>query len=697
MLCIVEKLTAQSLVLNVLPWLKSLPKETARGRFLVYYIDATPWIICWAKSIGRLIGVEFKRLDFQLIDIFADDGDLAWLKVIYVDLFHILSRIKRSTEFQIVDRKIDAQEKRVSFFLAKQAIIFHYNDSNTVKYLLYLVYLTRWKAKQNGVSSLPSTLFIRKRLWMKEVKDYIRDWNVELKAIAPAWEWKKRFVAFFGEMRLRSLLYLYRCYGIRAFFARRSCLVKGKRSENFFVLPSSGKACRLMVEYNGLLNIDKPQMYSDLFFAQQSNFRREDILVSFNYPGDPFDQAKADALKAFGASVVALNPRATKFSPRGIFHYDPFSDDYNSVVLNDSIRAEEGNWLKLQLENYHTQAAYWREFFRRFQVGIYLSWYKIDARHAIICDVLNELGGVLALYQRSFESEPAAETAVNADIFFGFSDEAARIEKASGSIIPYYVITGYNGDHRFKLVEPESFEVRKQLFKNGARHIIAFFDENSVADVRFHPGNQFMSVNYEFLLRRALEDSSLGLVFKPKVPKTLRQRLGPVAQLLKELESRGRCFVFESGVAHGAYPPVVAAKAADIAIHGHLCAMTAGVEAALAGIPTVLLDREGWPSCPFYSYGVEEKIIFRSWESLWPILIQYLKHPGSVPGFADWSGLLDMLDPFRDGRAAQRIANYLSWIMDGLRMGYSREQVFSDAAQCYTQIWGEDKVISINC
>lgn len=697
MLCIVEKLTAQSLVLNVLPWLKSLPKETAGGRFLVYYIEATPWTRCWAKPIGQWLGVEFKRLDFKLADIFAYDGDLAWLKVIYVDLFHIFLRIKRSAEFQAISRKIDAQEKRASFFLAKKAIIFHYDDSNTIKYLLYLVYLAGWKVKQGLISSLPSVLFVKKRLWMKEVKDYIRDWRVELKVIAPAREWKKRVFAFFGEVRFRSLLYLYRCYGVRALLDRRSCLDRARQTEDAFVLPSCGKAGRLMVEYNGLLNTDKPQMYSDLFFAQQSDFRRQDILVSFNYPGDPFDQAKADQLEAFGASAVTLNPKATTFSPRGIFHYDPLHDDYKPVVLNDSIRAEEGNWLKLQLENYRAQAAYWRAFFKRFQVSIYLSWYKIEARHAIISDVLNELGGVSALYQRSFESEPAAETAVNADIFFGFSNESAKIEKASGSVIPYYVITGYNGDHRFKLVEPESFEVRKQLFKNGARHIIAFFDENSIADARLHPGNQFMSVNYEFLLRQALEDRSLGLVFKPKRPKTLRQRLGSVAKLLQELESSGRCFVFENGMAHGAYPPVVAAKAADIAIHGHLYAMTAGIEAALAGIPTVLLDREGWSSCPLYSYGTEGKIIFRSWESLWPILNQHLKRPGSVPGFADWSGLLDRLDPFRDGQAAKRIGNYLSWVMNGLGTGQKRDQALSDAACRYTQIWGKDKIVSLSC
>lgn len=697
MLCIIERLTARTFLLNVLPRLRNLRKETAGRGIAVYYIDAAPCARYLARPIFRLLKVEFKHLDFKVVDIFADE-DLAYLKITYSDLFRVLSKIRRSAEFQAISRKADAQEKRAGFFLAKQTIISMYPEENALRRLLYLVYLARWKAGQDKVFSQPVYLFANKRLWMEEVKDYARGLGVQLEPMQPARDWKKRILAFFGEVRLRSFWYLFLCYGARAFFFRRSCLAEAKRTEDAFVLPPSGKAIRLMVEYNGHLNFDKPQMYSDLFFVQQSGLRKEDILVSFNYPGDPFDQAKADELKAFGAGAIALNPRATTFSPRGVFHYALSFDGHKPAVDSRGyLRREESGWLRLQLENYRAQAGYWRAFFKRFHVGVYLSWYKIDARHAVIADVLGELGGVSALYLRSFENEPSATTAVNVDLFFGFSKEAAGVEKASGSVAPYYVITGYNGDHRFKLVENKASEVRRNLFKNGAERIIAFFDENSWPDTRMHTGHEFMSANYEFLLSRALEDHSLGLVFKPKVPRTLRQRLGPVAKLLKELESQGRCFVFESGMAHGAYPPVAAAKAADVAIHGHLHAATAGIEAALAGTPTVLLDREGWNSCSLYAYGTEDKVIFRSWESLWPALKEHLKRRVSVPGFADWSNLLDILDPFRDGRAAERIGNYLSWVMDGLRAGHKRDQVLSEAAQRYAQMWGKDKVISINC
>ena len=68
-------------------------------------------------------------------------------------------------------------------------------------------------------------------------------------------------------------------------------------------------------------------------------------------------------------------------------------------------------------------------------------------------DALQDTGGVGVLYQRSFESALNPWTVTATDIFFGFSKLGAHLEKDADSIIPYYVVTGYLGDHRFALAE----------------------------------------------------------------------------------------------------------------------------------------------------------------------------------------------------------------------------------------------------
>jgi hypothetical protein len=57
--------------------------------------------------------------------------------------------------------------------------------------------------------------------------------------------------------------------------------------------------------------------------------------------------------------------------------------------------------------------------------------------------------------------------------------------------------------------------------------------------------------------------------------------------------------------------------------------------------------------------------------------------------------MLDELDPFRDGGAAERMGMYLKWLLEGFRAGLGRARVMADAAQRYTDRWGKDKVTQI--
>lgn len=232
--------------------------------------------------------------------------------------------------------------------------------------------------------------------------------------------------------------------------------------------------------------------------------------------------------------------------------------------------------------------------------------------------------------------------------------------------------------------------------KKGARRILAFTDENSSGDSIWHTGHEFMRVNYEFLLEKLLSNPSIGLVLKPKIPYTLRSRLGPVSVLLKKAEESGRCHIYEDGAAHGHYPPSIAALSADVAIHGHLCAPTAGLDSALSGVPTLLVDREGWSVSPLYNLGVG-KVVFKNWEHLWETCLEHWKRPQGVPGFGDWSPMLDQLDPFRDGKAAHRMGTYVQWLIEGYKQGLKRETVMADAAERYCKLWGDHSVVSINC
>jgi len=255
------------------------------------------------------------------------------------------------------------------------------------------------------------------------------------------------------------------------------------------------------------------------------------------------------------------------------------------------------------------------------------------------------------------------------------------------------VITGYPRDYAAPLLRAEAFELRQRLQAAGARKVVFVIDENSVDDPRWHTGHELQRENYRHILEKVLTTHWLGVVFKPKAARTLRDRLGAVASLLLEAEKTGRCFVYaETGRDVTSAPPLVAGLAADVCIHGHLCAGTAALECALAGLPTLLIDREGALDSKLQELP-REKVIFSDWPSAIDSLMEHFERPDGLPGFGDWSQLIGELDPFRDGLAAKRIGDYLSWLVDGFDRGLDRETVMAQASTRYAAIWGEDKVL----
>jgi hypothetical protein len=313
-----------------------------------------------------------------------------------------------------------------------------------------------------------------------------------------------------------------------------------------------------------------------------------------------------------------------------------------------------------------------------------------------MADALNETGGISAIWQMSFDGYRATECLTNTDIIFGFSGWGENIERQIGSKTGYYIITGCPKDYAAPLLRKKAMDLRVKLKSSGAEKIVFVIDENSIDDSRWHTGHALQRDNYRFILEKVLETPWLGVVFKPKKFKTLMDRLGEVADLLMEAENTGRCYVYKATGRHStSAPPILAGLSADVCIHGHLCAGTAALECALEEIPTLLIDREGCPDSKFYELP-EGKVVFKDWPEAIDVLMDHFQTPGGIPGFGDWSEIIDEFDPFRDGKAASRMGSYLHWFIQGYERGLEREVIMEEAARRYRKIWGRDKVIEIN-
>lgn len=693
----IEKLTAYGWFKCILPYFMTKAEKNPSGNVLYYGDSSRPGSILSGLT-SWIISSRIEPFHFSFFDIRDKKGDLVWWKIEFEDSIAIQKFIRNHPEFQRVMQDHPANHQ-IPLYLMQcvMALDTRGRDSFLLSKLLFLINV--FSARQGGKSQKPLSMFLlsSQRPWLAQVGKWVGRENLN---IIPLQELKIDLKQLF--LRSETIKYLlkqlkYNLMAIR--YNWRSKTLPGELYRDVQTRePFDATPPKMAVEYYGHLNFESPARYSDLFFCQQSTISRKDILVYFRHPTLPATDKTWQEIKKYGVSAVAINPNATVTPHIPVFNYrgrksnkglsrDPVGDPNDLLVRKSLYR---------QITEYNRQYDYWINFISRHNIKMHVSWYKHGAGYFALADALQSTGGVTGIYQRSFESAPNPWTITATDVVFGFSKLGAHLGKDANSIIPYYVITGYLGDYRFAFARKQANGIRDQLRSHGAQKILAYFDENSVDDLRWNIGHNITQENYTYLLSKVLEIPRFGLILKPKVPKTLRRKLGPsVCKLLDRAVQTKRCFICEEGNIFGSYPPAMAAQAADVAIHGHLFAATAGVESALTGTPTLMLDREGFSASPLYRLGVG-KVIFRNWDDLWAACQEHWNSKG-VPGFGVWSSIIDDIDPFRDGRAAQRMGLYLQWLLEGFKAKLPRETVLADAAQRYSKIWGKDKILSVNC
>ncbi|MBI2870171.1 MAG: hypothetical protein HYY14_00500 [Candidatus Omnitrophica bacterium] len=643
-----------------------------------YILESSRLVLGVAALTGRVAGVRAKWLDYRLLDVRDERGLLLRERIRWQDMDEIMALVVETPEYRESLRAEGSSGTRLGFYLSRVLASDGVLRRDVISRSALVIQLAAWKVRQEGGTPGVPLLYMERRPWLEVLMRYAARHGVEVIPVPASFSLRSFLLGSLNPRQAHILKWLLDHLpawvpGSLGHGLPRPVFRAPDRPFSTGPLPA-----RLGIEFGGQLNLEDPRLHSDLFFMFPSDLKKEDMVVTFAFPKAPFDVERERELnqKGIRAAVLQSNVRSVTRAPASI----------------SRVQGLERRWLAERIHNYKLQGDAWKRLFEEENIRLFVTWFIYDEIHCIIRDAVRECGGLLATYQRAYEDHASPQTGVSTDIFFGYSNASVEGDARAYSEIEYFVTTGYLGDFRFPLLREEARAVRARLHQSGATRILAYLDENSTGNERWHYGHGMTRNNYAFLLEKVLTDSHLGLVIKPKATSTLRNRLGPVADLLDRAKATGRCYVFEKGGRHGAYPPCAAALAADVCVHGHLLAGTAGIESALTGVPTLLLDSEGWPVSPLYQLGVG-RVVFKDMESLWKRCVDHWNVPGGVPGLGDWGSYLDRFDPFRDGRAAERMGTYLYWVLEGLRLGSARETVLADAAERYAAVWGRDKII----
>jgi hypothetical protein len=279
-----------------------------------------------------------------------------------------------------------------------------------------------------------------------------------------------------------------------------------------------------------------------------------------------------------------------------------------------------------------------------------------------------ELSGITTLtFQYSNLAFPTATMLTTTDIMATFSSRFHPLWKADGIAPRAFVETGYVYDFAFARVRGRSAQWRRQLADAGARFVVCYFDE-SVTPHKYgliSLADHLLEV--QALARWLLADPTAGVIVKSQFQRNAPSRLHEHDDTLARARTTGRYLELTEGTQRNVVFPCEAAQASDFAI-GHVVGATAALEAALAGTPCALLNshRIRTFNDDLYSRG---RIVFASIDEALAAVAKRRRDESSCHGLGDWSACLDEFDPYRDGRAAERMRALIERVATGRPSG----------------------------
>jgi len=268
-------------------------------------------------------------------------------------------------------------------------------------------------------------------------------------------------------------------------------------------------------------------------------------------------------------------------------------------------------------------------------------------------------------------------------VYFLWGNHDMQLVLDTGSMSRTMLISGcFLSDHSNKEARQHAEAAVKEIRKEGVRYILTLFDNSP-------PCPEF----YRFFLQWLVEDPYLGLLIKSKGKSWKEVHNDGLNGLVERADKTNRIHVMDHKSSSAD-----AALLSDFAVSN--TSISTLIAASLQGTRVIYLDYERIdqgpqkPYCILHSLG-SNRCVFHEPLLLRRAIADYFKNPDSNPGLGDATPVLDQLDPFRDGKASQRIGEFIAWYLEELDGGSNADDAVRSATDKYAKKWGQDKVIRL--
>ena len=478
-------------------------------------------------------------------------------------------------------------------------------------------------------------------------------------------------------------------YVSKAFFSRNRSSIKAGSDQNFVIA----------VNYAEGVN---PEKRSDIFWYSGSEIEPSKVLICFEVSGalNRYDKPKNVirtvenvGFKWSALKLLDIHVKDKVWRYKNHLSCPALEEIKTRLKKLDPVNSVE-EWLIDEILVLIREINYWHAFFADNNVRIYYDVTESGQDNIIKNIALDLLGGCSIGKERSVlcNHKGLHLGYYPNSIFFTWGKQSAERLLNTNNSKDNVLISGFPYGSNFGEIKKSSLELKQKLFKKGARFIVCLLDN-------MHNMNRSLGQNiytpylvkfYKVFLNWALEDKNVGLIIKSKKPVVL-ENLPEIRPLLIQAEDTGRCYRLPDELGT---QPSLAGFASDMAVSIGNTLSSALIEVVLTGTRGIYYDctnlrpYEG----KLYEWG-HEKVIFDDIDKMMEALKRFKENPDSEPEVGDWSSHIDELDPFRDGRGADRIGTYMRWLLEGFNKGRSRDEAVEEANKLYADMWGGDKIM----
>ena len=281
-------------------------------------------------------------------------------------------------------------------------------------------------------------------------------------------------------------------------------------------------------------------------------------------------------------------------------------------------------------------------------------------------DAMNMIGPQMGIhtisYQYSNMSEVGPIMMTTADTMYTFSALFHDRWKKNGVASEEYANVGYIFDSSFGMISKRGRKYREELNKNVG-FVITYFDESVQSKDNKYSLMHEEDHYYEILplLNLVIDKTDTAVIIKSQFPKNIPSTLFQDDNNLKQAIQSGRFLELHHGKHRNNILPAEAAMASDLVI-GHAVGATAVLEAALTGKRCVLLN-------PYNMHGAnieifkQADILYEDINSALNAIKRYRNGETKYKDLGDWSPIIDLFDPFRDGQSGHRLRKLLEQIV----------------------------------